>query len=215
MIYGNPFIGIFCKTNDSLTLLPKNISAKFNSACEKILKTEIAYVSIADSDLLGIFTAMNSNGIILPQFTYGDEKMKIKKTGLNVSTIEGRYSAVGNNILVNDKACIINPDIDNEDKKRIEDCFDVEVVRRKIGGYSTVGSTCVVTNNGFLAKNDVKDDEIAFLEEFFKVKGGTGTANMGVSFVGLCIVANVSGFIAGELTSGFELQRIMEALSFI
>jgi len=38
---------------------------------------------------------------------------------------------------------------------------------------------------------------------------------MGVPFVGLCVIANSNGSIAGEITSGFELQRMDEALGFM
>lgn len=213
--YGNSFVGMLCKTNDSLTLLPKNAAEKFTSICEEVLKTEITHISLAGSNLLGIFTAMNSNGILLPKLIFDDEEKEIKRVGLNTVIIKGRYSAVGNNVLVNDKACLINPEIGPDEKKEIEDCFGVEVIAKQIAGHNTVGSACVVTNKGLLAKNDSRDEELAFLEEFFKVKGNAGTANLGVPFVGLCLVANSKGLVAGELTSGFELERVIEALGFI
>jgi translation initiation factor 6 len=78
-----------------------------------------------------------------------------------------------------------------------------------------VGALAVVTNNGMLAKTSVTDEELASLEGIFKVKGAVGTANMGVPFVGLCMLANKHGFVAGELTSGYELNRIDEAFGFI
>jgi translation initiation factor 6 len=213
--YGNSFLSLFCKTNDSLTLLPKNTPEKFKSLCNEVLKTKIVHTSIASSDLLGIFSAMNSNAILLPTFISENEKKEIKSTGLNVVIMEGKHYAIGNNVLVNDNGCIINPNMDSNEKKQIEDCFGVEVIEKKIAGYNTVGSACIVTNKGFLAKNDAGDEEIKFLEEFFKVKGGIGTANLGVSVVGLCAIANSNGLIAGELTSGFEMQRIIEALGFL
>lgn len=212
---GNPFIGIFAKTNDSVTLLPKNSPEKLVRICSEVLKTRVVKASISNSDIVGIFSAMNSNGIVLPSAVYDYELDELKKAGLNTAVINDKNSAFGNNILVNDSACIINPAMNSRSLKGIADCLGVEVVKGTVGGYKTVGVSAVVTNRGMLAKTTVTEEELASLESIFKVKGSIGTANMGVPFVALCMLANKNGFIAGELTSGFELNRIDEALGFM
>jgi len=212
---GNPFVGIFAKTNDRLTLLPKAATEKFKGVCSEVLKTQVITASIANSDLLGMFSAMNSNGIVLPSMAYESEVGSLREAGLNVAVIDERRTALGNNILVNDYACMINPELSAESAKSISDCLGVEVVKGTIGGYNTVGFAAVVTNKGILTRTNVTDEEFSSLEEFFKVKGAVGTANMGVSFVGLCMLANSNGAVVGETTSGFELSRIDEAFGFI
>jgi translation initiation factor 6 len=212
---GNPFVGIFAKTSDCLTLLPKAATERFKRACSEALKTKIITASIANSDLLGMFSAMNSNGIVTSSMAYESEVGSLREAGLNLAVISERRTALGNNILVNDYACMINPALSEESAKCIGDCLGVEVVRGTIGGYKTVGFAAVATNRGILARTNITDEELSFLEELFKVKGAVGTANMGVSFVGLCMLANSNGVVVGEMTSGFELNRIDEALGFI
>jgi translation initiation factor 6 len=214
-IEGNSFIGIFAKTNDSVTLLPKNSPEKFKKICSEVLKTQVVTTSVANSNLIGIFSAMNSNGIVLPALVYEYELKELKHAGLNAAVVDDKSSAFGNNILANDSACVVNPAMSHRSITSIADCLGVEVVKGTVGGYKTIGASALVTNKGLLAKTSVTEEELASLEKLFKVKAAVGTANMGVPFVGLCMLANANGFIAGELTSGFELNRIDEALGFM
>lgn len=214
-IEGNSFLGIFARTNDLVTLLPKNSSERLKRICSEVLKTQVFTASISNSNLVGIFSAMNSNGMVLPAAAYDYELNELKQAGINVAVISDRNSAFGNNILANDSACLVSPSMSHKSVKGIADCLGVEVVKGTIGRRKTVGVSAVVTNHGILAKTSVTDEELASLEKLFKVKGAVGTANMGVPFIGLCVIANRNGFIAGELTSGFELNRIDEALGFM
>jgi translation initiation factor 6 len=214
-IEGNSFLGIFSKTNDRITLIPKNAPEKFGRICSEVLKTQGIAASIANSNLLGMMSAMNSKGIVLPSTAYKSELKCLEEAALNTAVINDKRTALGMNILVNDFACMANPAMRPESIRDIADCLGVEVVKGTIGGNKTVGGMAVVTNKGLLTRTSVTDEELSFLENLFKVKGATGTANMGIPFVGLCIIANSNGFIAGETTSGFELNRIDEAFGFI
>jgi len=212
---GNPFIGLFGKTNDEITLLPRSASLRVRSACEEAIGTRIVYASIAESNLIGLFCALNSNGIILPSIATKSEINEIKKFGLRCYVMKDKRTAVGNNIATNDKGALINPNINKNDARAIAECLGVEVHALRIAGYETVGSACVATNNGFLLHNEASEEEIERVESALGVRGGTGTANMGVPFVGLCLLANKRGYVVGESTSGFEFQRIDESLGFL
>lgn len=217
VIEGNQFIGLFARSSDRLTIVPRSASQKFVEKCRSVLKTEVMSVSVSASNLVGIFSAMNSNGIVLSSIAYRDEAREIKEwgLGLNVAVLHGKLTAVGNIVLANDKAAVVNPSLGKADAKSIEDCLGVEVVKRRIAGYPTPGCAGVVTNKGLLLHGETSDEELHELEEIFGVKGGVGTANMGVPFIGLCMIANSHGYIVGEGTSGFEMAQIDEALGFI
>ncbi|MBU0532456.1 translation initiation factor IF-6 [Candidatus Micrarchaeota archaeon] len=213
--FGNPWIGMFIKTNDKITMLPVDSMKKLDEAIESNLKTEIIKTTIADSNLLGIYTAINSNGIILPNIVNEKEVDALKKCGLNTYISSERYNAHGNNIAVNDKGGIINPNISKKEIKEMEEVLGVELVPTTVAGHSTVGSACIATNTGFLAHYKSNENEMAVLKDALKVYGSKGTVNTGTGFVSYGIIVNKNGYVAGEHTTAFELGRLEEALGLI
>ncbi len=212
--FGNPWIGMFVKTNDEFTVLPVDSLKKLEDAA-KLLETEVVKISVGESNLIGVYTAMNSSGVILPNVTLKSELDKFKKLGINVYMSREKHNAHGNNIAVNDKAGIINGNVSSAERKKMEDALGVELVPMRIAGYSTVGSACIATNKGFLAHYRASEDELGKIGKILKVNGERGTVNMGVGFVSYGAIANNKSFIAGEATSAFELGRVMEALGFV
>ncbi len=211
---GNPFIGLFAKTNDKFTLVPSSAHEKFVEAAE-VLGTELAKLTIANSEFVGIYTAMNNNGIAVPNLIGKHELADLEKLGIEVYVSNEKRNAFGNNIAVNGKGGIVNEEIDEKEKKNLEQCFGVPLERFRIADYEAVGSCCVVTDKGFVAHNEANEEEIDFLESVFKVKGTIGTINMGTGFVGAGLIANCRGYVAGERTGGFEMMRIDQGLELV
>jgi len=213
--FGNPWIGMFIKTNDETTMLPVDSMKKLDDKVVESLKTRIVKVSIGDSNLLGIYLAMNSNGVIAPNVVRDDEAAAMRRSGLNVYVSPEKYNAHGNNIAVNDRGGIINPHVENNERKKMEDVLGVELVPMAIAGHTTVGSACLATNTGFLTHYRAGEDEMKRLKDALKVDGSRGTVNMGTGFVSYGVVVNKNGYVAGESTSAFELGRLEEALGLI
>jgi len=213
--FGNPWLGLFIATNNEKSIVPLDANEKFEASVKENLKTEILKVSFGDSNILGIYSRMNSNGIIIPNITTEKEMNLLKGLGVTVYKSEDKHNANGNNIVVNDKGGIINPRVSDIERKKMEDALGVELVPMMIADYHTVGSACIATNKGFLSHYGTKEDEMKEIERILKVKGNKGTVNVGAGFVSLGVVANTNGYIAGETTSVYELGRIEEALGFI
>ena len=212
--FGNEWIGMFVKTNDEITLFPVDVLKKFEEKAE-FLKTKPVKISVGESNLLGVYTAMNNSGIVLPNVAIKEEVSKIKKLGLNVYKSKSSHNAHGNNIAVNDKGGIINEGVSASERKKMEDALGVELVPMRIGEYVTVGSACIATNRGFLVHYKATDANIKSLKKIFKVSGDRGTVNTGVGFVSYGVVANGKGYIAGSRTTAFEMGRVVDALGFI
>lgn len=213
--YGNPWLGMFIKTNDRVTLLPIDSMQKIEDAARECLQTEVVKVSAGDTNLLGMYVAMNSNGAILPNIMKENEVEAIKRAGLNVYVSQERHNAHGNNIAVSDKGGVVNPHLEREEVKKMEDALCVELAPATIAGYTTVGSTCIASNNGFLAHFRASEDEMAELRGILKVHGSRGTVNTGTGFVAYGAVANSRGYLVGEDTTAFEMGRLEEALGLI
>jgi translation initiation factor 6 len=211
-MFGNPFVGIFAKTNDKITLAGKTVSDKFIKSLE-VLGTEVIKLSINNCDLIGLYSAINNKGMVFSQLASVDEVKDIKISDYNI--VRCKLTATGNNIVANDHGAIVNPDTEESEIKKIKDALDVEVMRSTIAGYKTVGAMVIATNNGFIAHPKTATSELELLKSIFHVDGGIGTSNMGVPFPGISIIANKNGFIVGELTTGFESGRINDCLGFI
>lgn len=207
--YNNPFIGMFVKTNNKTTFVPKNAPDKLVHHAQSALQTTVTRVYIDQSALLGVFAVMNDSGCVIQDFAEQQDKLALKKEGLDVLLLKN-YSP-GNNILCNNKAALVNPDIPRAEIRKIGDCLGVEVFAQKTGNRF-VGTSNVVTDRGLLAYNETSDIELKYLEKIFKVKGTVGTSNFGQTYNGFSIVANDKGALVGGMTTGIEVQRVYEAL---
>lgn len=213
---GNDWIGMFSKTNNEYTLVPIDSTKKFIESLEDNLKTKCIKTTIGETNLIGSYVAMNSNGIILPNITYGEEATLIKKeTGLNVHINKDNHNANGNNIIVNDKGGIINPRVREKEKDKIQDVLGVELISKKISEYSTVGSNAIVNNKGFLLNYRIDEIELKEIEEILKIRGLRGTINLGTGFISIGALANDYGYIVGKKTTAYEMGRIEESLGYL
>ena len=209
--YGNEFVGIFAKANDKFVVVPKDMPEKFKRSVEA-LNVEVVAGSVDGSRLIGVYVAMNDNGIILPHIATDGEVNLFKKTGLNVYRSKSVLTSMGLCMAVNDKGGIVNEEFEREELKRFEDVLGIELVPYRIMDYKTVGTMCAVTNKGFVIHNDVPPEVLKEVEEILHVKGINGTVNMGSPFVGIGVIANSFGIVTGMFTSGIEVQRLMEGL---
>jgi translation initiation factor 6 len=213
--FGNPWIGMFIKTNDEITMLPVDSMEKLEDHLVERLGTRAVKVSMSDSNLLGLYLAMNSSGVVLPNVARDEEIALLKREGLNVHVCRDRHNAMGNNMAVNDKGGVINPYVEKDEAKAIGDALGIELVPMTVAGFSTVGSACIASNGGFLAHYKAGEEDMARLREALKVHGSKGTVNTGTGFVSYGVVANSKGYVAGEDTTAFEMGRLEEALGLI
>lgn len=211
-LLGTAFLGVFAATNDKITLLPPNTDEEFITLVEDVLNTEAVIVSIANSSLLGVMTAMNSNCIALPQTSYADEQETLASY-LETFVLDG-FTAVGNMMTANDKGIVLTPLIGIDQAKALSDAFGVKVKRMQIAGLDTPGSCVVATNKGFLSNPNTTKKEMSSLKKLFGADGAIGSLNYGNPFVKGCILANSNGAIVGTTSTPFELGRVDDALFF-
>ncbi len=211
----NPFIGLYLTASDDAVLCSHFVPDNLLRLINDVLKpSKILPVSIADSHLTGIYTAMNSTGVALPGFTDDKTLHFIKRElGVNVCKIDDRFSAVRSNVLVNDSLCMVNAHMARGEHKKLADCFDAEVIPLKFGKVSTIGAVNVVTNKGVLAYNDASENELQLLSKAFKFKAIPATCNFGTPATSFGVIANKNGALIGSNSTGFEAGLVYEALS--
>jgi translation initiation factor 6 len=213
-INGNPYIGIFCAANDEFVIAPKNISKGTIRRIQKTMEVDVFTTTIGGSTVIGALLALNSRGVVVTEFVEENELKEVEGRA-RIAMIPDKLNAAGNNILVNDNAALIHPDLKKDTITIIEDTLDVEVEKGTIFGLKTVGAAAVVTNKGGLFHPKIDEEELKFFEELFKVPFVKGTANYGTPLIGACLIGNTKGAITGNNTTGIELGRIEEGLGLI
>lgn len=210
---GNPHIGIFCRTNDEIAFTPR-IPKKIKKEIGEALNVKIKEISIGGGSIIGSLLAMNSNGAIVANFI-GDEERKMIERFFEVTALEDRFNAAGNNILVNDGGALVHPGIKEKMVKKIEKTLGVPVYRGTISKMGTVGMAAVATNKGVLCHPKIDDGEKEQLHSIFKVPVEIGTVSHGMAYIGAGLIANVHGAVTSPHTTGIELGRMEEALDLI
>ena len=213
-IDGSPFVGVYAVCNDSICLLPVGVDEVTVKVFSETLGVEVHTLLIAGSPLIGSLAAMNSSGIVLTEFA-DMEDVSFLKDRMNILVLDDVINAAGNDILANDRAAIVHPDMSPRSVREIGDVLDVEVVRGDIGGIRTVGSAAVVTNKGMVVHPQVEEDEMEYLRSLFGVPVYISTANYGSIYIGASVVANSRGAVAGERCTSIEINRIEDALDII
>lgn len=214
-ILGNDYVGAWSFATDKFFLLGSEVNKKTAGIISASLGVEIVRSLVGGSSLLGIYACGNSKGVLVPNLIESYELKDLRQSlpGVRVEVLQTDLNALKNNILANDRIAIINPNFSSDEERAIRDVLDVETVRMEIGGFHTVGANNILTNKGFVLNNRADEEEKERIEKILGMKVEQSTANTGSVNIGLCVVANSNGLIAGDSTSGYELARIAESLN--
>ena len=204
-IVGNPNVGVFILATDDVAIVPYSLLDEKAEIIKETLDVDVVKASISGSSLI----------IVVSPHVLDREIEQFKKLGLNVDTLPGQYTAVGNIIAANDKGAIASPFLEPDAIQVIEETLDVDVKSSSIVGSDIIGSLVTVTNKGFLMSNQAMNSEINFAQEVFGVEGDIGTVGKGIPLVGACIISNSNGAIVAKDSTGPEMARVEEALGFL
>ena len=95
-LFNSPYSGVFCATNDNLTLIPPGIPEDDMEAISEALSTKFEVITIGGSSVLGTLLAMNNHGILVSNLVSSLEVDKLEKISAAVllsKTMDSRHSA--------------------------------------------------------------------------------------------------------------------------
>lgn len=210
---GNPNIGLFIIATDEFLLVPRGMSEnkiEFLRRCFKVDK--VLGIRIRGSKLLGVLSVANSNGVLLPYGCEYEVNLIRENLGIKAASVQ-TFISLGNRILTNDKAAIIDPQMPEAIVPIIEEVLNVKVKRSTIANLPYVGSSAVASNKAVYAHPKITQDETRIIEEFLDVSVHTGTVINGVPYVKLGLVVNQKGGVVGKGTSGSEIMAISRCFS--
>ena len=215
-LFNSPYAGVFCATNDNLTLVPPGIPEDDMEELSEALGTKLEIITLGGSRVLGTLIAMNNSGILVSKIVTDLELEKFSKISkshnIGFGVLPDRSNAIGNNFLVNDSGGFSNERLGKRAKDKAEDILKVNLVSQSINDMDTLGMIGCITNKGGLYHPDISSSEKEKMEEVFQIELMEGTVNFGLPLVGAGIVANSNGAVCGRQSTGVELGRMEEAL---
>lgn len=214
-INGNPNVGLYGYVTDKYCLVGSEVPQRDIELMEKVFKVPVHKITIAGTSLLGIFLNGTNDMLLVPSIAFDTELKELKRLGIKHTVIEGRLTALGNNMLIGDHQGIINSECSVATKKKVSEALGFEVVEATIANLTTVGALAVVNSKGGYMNHEVSEVEKEILEKLFKFEFELGTINMGNTYLRSGILANSHGLIVGNLSSGIEISQVDRALGFI
>jgi translation initiation factor 6 len=212
---GSPYVGVFARATDDCLLVRPDLEDDLTEACSEELDVPTVPTTVGGSGTVGALATGNSNGLLVSSRATPRECDRITESvGLPVTELPGRINAAGNVVLANDYGAYVHPDLSREAVQVVRDALGVQVERGNIAGVNTVGTAAVATNRGVLCHPKSTDNELDVLESILEVPADIGTINYGGPLVGSGLVANDTGYVVGERTTGPELGRIDDALGY-
>ena len=215
-LFNSPYSGVFCATNDLVTLVPPGIPDDDMEAISEALGTKVEVITIGGSSVLGTLIAMNNKGILVSNLITSLELEKLEKItaalDLNIGVLSERSNAIGNNFLLNDSGGFCNERLSKQSKVESEKIFEVDITSQSLNGMDTLGMIGCANTKGGLCHPEISDNEKEVMEKVLKVPVMEGTVNFGMPLVGAGIISSSKGAICGRQSTGVELGRVEEAL---
>jgi len=215
---GDPNIGLYCVATDKYAILGEELSKTKLKILNEVLDVPIITSKIYGTPFMGIFCVANSNTVLVPDIIFDDEFENLKKKlkGIaEIKKIKTLKTALGNNILCNDKIAILSQEFSEKESKDIQKALSVKTKSMKLAEGDVPGSYGILTNKGGIFGSIVQNSEIKTSEKLIGFELGVGTVSTGSSIMGSGIIANSNGFLVSSNSTGFEMGRIDESLGFI
>ncbi|MEE3242801.1 MAG: translation initiation factor IF-6 [Candidatus Thermoplasmatota archaeon] len=215
-LFNSPYSGVFCTTNDALTLVPPGIPQDDIEAISKALETTVEVITIGGSRVIGTLIAMNAQGLLLSNLVTSREIEKLDKLAsdldLRIGVISDRSNAIGNNFLVNDNGGFCNERLGSRTRELAQEVLGVEITPKSLNQMDTLGMIGCVTNKGGICHPDITARDRQMMEKVLDVPIMEGTVNFGMPLVGAGVVASSNGAVCSRQSTGVELGRVEEAL---
>lgn len=215
---GDPNIGLYCVATDKYVLLGEELSKSKLNLLKEVLGVPIITSKIYGTPFVGIFCVANSNTVLVPEIIFDEEFESLTKQlkGIaEVKKIKTLKTALGNNILCNDKVGILSKEFSDKELKDVQSKLGIDVRQIRLAEGDVPGSYGILTNRGGILGSIVKDAEIKSVEKLIGFEVGVGTVSTGSSIMSSGIIANSNGFLVSTNSTGFEMGRIDESLGFI
>lgn len=217
-IFGSNSVGVYLTVNNAYGLYPSILLEPVVEIIKSVFKEPFYPFSINNSNLVGVYTASNKYGIIVPHIIREDELNQLKKyseklnNDYQIGVLRSIDNAFGNLIVCNDKGAIISSFLEDY-KEQIEDTLKVETVVYEFVNNYLPGSISLANNKGCLVHPLATDEEIEIISEILKVEEvDVSTVNRGMPYLSSGAIVNDQSGIFGFECTGPEMMRLTNVL---
>ncbi|MFX0059208.1 MAG: translation initiation factor IF-6 [Candidatus Hodarchaeota archaeon] len=217
-IYGKSSIGVYLTVNNSFGLYPPTLLKPSIKKIKTIFVEPFFPLSINNSNLIGVYTASNKYGIIVPHIIRDDEltllDTYVKRISDNyqIGILKSIDNAFGNLILCNDKGAIISSFL-KDYRKEIENVLNVETIIYEFADNYLPGSISLANNKGCLVHPLTSDDQINYVSSVLRVDEiDVSTVNRGIPYLSSGAIVNDKSGIFGQACTGPEMMRLTNVL---
>lgn len=217
-IFGSNSVGVYLTVNNAYGLYPSILLEPVVEIIKSVFKEPLYPFSINNSNLVGVYTASNKYGIIVPHIIREDELNQLKKyseklnNDYQIGVLRSKDNAFGNLIVCNDKGAIISSFLEDY-KEQIEDTLKVETVVYEFVNNYLPGSISLANNKGCLVHPLATDEEIEIISEILKVEEvDVSTVNRGMPYLSSGAIVNDQSGIFGFGCTGPEMMRLTNVL---
>ncbi|MFB6302673.1 MAG: translation initiation factor IF-6 [Haloferacaceae archaeon] len=213
---GSSYVGVFARATDDLLLVRPDADDDLVAEMADELDVEPFRTTVGGSGTVGSLAVANEHGLLISgRATDREREALADATGRPVVELPGRVNAAGNVVLANDYGAYVHPDLSEAAVDAVREALDVPVERGTLADVGTVGTAAAANDRGVLCHPKASEPQLEALEELLDVRADIGTINYGAPLVGSGLVANETGYVAGQETTGPELGRIEDALDYI
>jgi translation initiation factor 6 len=214
-IHQNPNIGLLGVATDTVCLLGMSIPKRDAQKIEKVLKVPVIRTNICGTSLVGAFVVGNNKRLLLPQITFKSELEKLDKHNVHYHILKTDHTALGNNIVTTDDACLISPELESK-KNEIRKMLGVQKIKTmEIDDIQTIGALLAINGKGCLLSALATRKQEEAVAKLFSIPVTRGTVNLGSPYIRSGIIVNNHGFVFGKKTGGPEAVAIDRALGFL
>ena len=113
-VFGGNSVGVYLAVNNLYGLYPPTLIAPTIEKIKGTFSEPFFPISINNSNLIGVYTASNKNGIIVPHIIREEELQNLKtytkslNSDYQIGVLNSLDNAFGNLIVCNDKGAIIS-----------------------------------------------------------------------------------------------------------
>jgi translation initiation factor 6 len=214
-IYGSPNVGLFVYVTNEYCLLGKGLDEQVKKDCERAFEVPVHEITIANSQQIGAFIVGNSKGIVIPETVTKSELEALDALKITYTVVPSKYTAFGNNIVVNDAFMFHIPEMEEPALHTIRKALAVPAESLEIDGWDVVGSIVVINSKGGLIQKDIPEEIQGHIEDKLQLSFEPGTINFGSHVIGGGVAVNDKGMIVGKASAGVEIANAELAFGFL